>query len=223
MSSTVPFTDDNSLQNTRSDVPVIDLNSDQMRRHSTLQDNHPTIVPTTQKQYEQHTVPVIDVLNDRQNNQSSSSTDRNNIDYENDQLHNQATNNSQHQEHQDQYDITNEVTNDSSLSSIKPGLAVQYQDWDEYPIHDAVVISRAGKSSGKNKHFWNTTRPDGSNHVVDFSKVHRWKPNISDENNDNTQENITDSALLALNKSKEIDSKIIELEQWKTMGVYREV
>jgi len=111
-----------------------------------------------------------------------------------------------------------------ALNSLKSGMVVQYQDWEGYPFHDATITKRAGKASGKNKHFWNTVRTNGSDHVVDFSKVHNLKPlspsqtNISDH-----QENIPDAVMLAVNKTNEMNAKFAELNQWKSMGVYREL
>ena len=61
-----------------------------------------------------------------------------------------------------------------SLSSIKPGIKVTYQDFpgSDQPVHQATIKSRAGKAKGKYADFWNTKRNDGTDHTVDFSKVH---------------------------------------------------
>ena len=112
-----------------------------------------------------------------------------------------------------------------SLDSLKSGLKVRYQDWDEYPVHEATILSRAGKAKGANKHFWNTTRSDGSNHVVDFSKVHNWEicETLNVSVTENETEFIVDPVLHVTNKSREMEAKHTELEQWKSMGVYREI
>ena len=111
-----------------------------------------------------------------------------------------------------------------SLSSIKPGIKVTYQDFpgSDQPVHQATIKSRAGKAKGKYADFWNTKRDDGTDHTVDFSKVHNWKIQES-EPNVTVQEHQTDTLLLASKQSKELEAKITELNQWKTMGVYKEV
>ena len=108
---------------------------------------------------------------------------------------------------------------------IKSGISIQYQDWDKHPVHEAIVGSRAGKSHGKYKHLWNTTRQDGSNHVVDFSQVYRWnyKDATSNDTHETEQENLSNTALLITKQTTEINAKMVELEQWKTMGVYNEI
>ena len=138
-----------------------------------------------------------------------------------------VTNSDDQTQDHDEIPITPNRVQNPPLSSLRSGLAVQYQDWEEYPIHEAVISSRAGKSSGKYQHFWNTTRTDGSHHVVDFSKVYQWNHKsleINDNSNHtNSQENISDPVLIVSNKSKELTAKISELEQWKSMGVYHEI
>ena len=84
--------------------------------------------------------------------------------------------------------------------------------------------------------------------MVDFSKVFKWNHINADANanddshpgddvyietsqksctpvdtSNNSQENLTDSILIVSNKTKELTAKLTELEQWKAMGVYREV
>ena len=64
--------------------------------------------------------------------------------------------------------------------------------------------------------------PDG--HAVDFNTVHELE--IVQQviyDHDQCQETLVDEALLTTNKSKELGAKKTELEQWKTMGVYKEV
>ena len=105
---------------------------------------------------------------------------------------------------------------------------MEYQDWEKYLKHEAEIVSRAGKASGKYMHTWNTTRSDGSSHVVDFKKVYCWseKPSVNEvnaEDDDIDQENHIDMALLTAKQNKELEAKLVELDQWKAMGVYKEV
>ena len=122
--------------------------------------------------------------------------------------------------------------NDSpSLSSIKPGMKVKYQDFSgsDQPIHQATIKSRAGKAKGKYSDHWNTERNNGSDHIVDFSKVHSWEiqqsePDATVEHQpDTTVEHQSDTLLLACKQSRELEAKMTELNQWKDMGVYKEV
>ena len=122
--------------------------------------------------------------------------------------------------------------NDSpSLSSIKPGMKVKYQDFSgsDQPIHQATIKSRAGKAKGKYSAHWNTERNDGSDHIVDFSDVHSWEiqqsePDATVEHQpDTTVEHQSDTLLLACKQSRELEAKMTELNQWKDMGVYKEV
>ena len=112
-----------------------------------------------------------------------------------------------------------------SLNKIKSGVRIQYTEWEGYPDHEGTVVSRAGKASGANKHWWNTNNPDGSKKAVDFSKVFKWRmlPDNNTAEQDNTDETVIDPVLLITNKTKELNSKLVELRQWKDMGVYQEV
>ena len=100
---------------------------------------------------------------------------------------------------------------------------MRYRDYADQAAHEGIVTTRAGKARGVNRHWWNTIRPDGSNHAVDFSSVHEWEIMPQDNGQEQGHETLVDEALLSINKSRELDAKKIELEQWKTMGVYQEV
>ena len=143
-------------------------------------------------------------------------------------------------ESHDEQPIANNEANDTNsdnqhttisnppLNSIKPGMKIEYQEFSRiyknHPNHEATIKSRAGKASGKYTNCWNTTRQDGTHHIVDFSKVHSWqiKPNNS-EVQDTNQEYLIDSLLITSKQSRELNAKVAELAQWKTMEVYKEV
>ena len=124
-------------------------------------------------------------------------------------------------------------------SEIRKGVKVRYKDYAGQQTYEGTIISRAGRAKGKYKHCWNTVRPDGSNHVVDFDEVYKWEiiPLEDDSHAQNIQHNKTtdldlshqcqetlmDKVLLTTNKSKELDAKNTELEQWKSRAVYKEV
>ena len=97
---------------------------------------------------------------------------------------------------------------------------------EDHPVQEATIVSRAGKASGQYSSYWNTIRPDGSNHIVDFSKIHRWsilKPDPECEPSETDQENQVDLAFLVSRQTKESEAKSIELDQWRSMGVYKEI
>lgn len=119
---------------------------------------------------------------------------------------------------------TADARTNAGMSQIKPGVKVRYRDYADLPIHEGIVTTRAGKVRGANRHWWNTIRPDGSNHAVDFNSVHEWEiVQQGSYDQEQCQETLVDEAFLTINKSRELDAKKIELEQWKTMGVYKEV
>jgi hypothetical protein len=132
--------------------------------------------------------------------------------------------------HEVSVDTTTGAMNDRSTpinpatSQIKPGIKVRYRDYADQPTHEGIVTTRAGKARGVNRHWWNTTRPNGTSHAVDFNAVHEWEI-IPQDNLDQEQgqETLVNATLLTINKSRELDAKKIELEQWKTMDVYQEV
>ena len=114
------------------------------------------------------------------------------------------------------------------LKTIRPGMKVKYQEFSRtyknHPIHHATIRSRAGKASGRYASHWNTYRDDGSDHIVDFSKVHSWQ--IQPDQTlitDTAQEHQTDALLLASTHSREMNAKLTELDQSRSMGVYKEV
>ena len=116
------------------------------------------------------------------------------------------------------------------LGSIRRGMKVKLQEfsqvYEDHPVQEATIVSRAGKASGQYSSHWNTIRPDGSSHIVDFSKVHRWsilKPDSECEPSETDQENQVELALLVSRQTKELEAKHIELDQWRSMGVYKEI
>ena len=128
---------------------------------------------------------------------------------------------------------------------IKVGARIRYKDYIDEPQYEGIVTSRAGKVKGANKNWWNTRRPDGSNHAVNLDQVYEWEilPHTEEASPSSTnaiqdsqcqesltniqdsqcQESLVCDTLLAINKSKEVHAKQIELEQWKSMDVYHEI
>ena len=121
---------------------------------------------------------------------------------------------------------------------IKTGAKIRYKDYVGDPTCEGVVTSRGGKATGPYKNWWNTTNSDGTQRAVNLDTVFEWEI-VADETDssqtessdmtsqssqDNTtQETVINNALLATNKTKELEAKHAELAQWKTMGVYEEV
>ena len=121
------------------------------------------------------------------------------------------------------------------MHSIKPGIGVKYVEWEGYPENEVIVKSRAGKTTSKNKDWWNTIASDGTKTAVHFGKVFQWNilpgaPEIVPAVNEDTEvTEVTEQAnsyeisantiLHTTNKSREMNAKLIELKQWKDMDV----
>ena len=75
-----------------------------------------------------------------------------------------------------------------------------------------MILSRAGKSSGMNKYWFNIKDlEDGSMKNVDFENINGW-------------ENLNEEFLLCNNETFDVvEAKLKELENWKNNKVYREV
>jgi len=123
---------------------------------------------------------------------------------------------------------TNQLAKSSPRILVKKGMKISHTDFEGQPSYVATINSRAGRATGVNRNWWNTTREDGSQHAVNLDEVYEW--HIVDENSpdqntpdDIPQENVIDDTLLATNKTREHEAKLKELDQWKTMGVYEEV
>ena len=84
------------------------------------------------------------------------------------------------------------------LNSIRVGSKIQYQDFPEviegFPVRTISVDSRAGKAKGPHTHVWNTSSLDGSQRVVDFSKVSKWK-HIDTSDTDTNEEHLVNTVM----------------------------
>jgi len=208
--SNIPVFTDNNASPSDHPIPI------ENNQAAALPNNYPVETP----------IAVPDGRNTASNDANNDIIDTNNQDPTN--------------ESHDEQPIANNEANDTNsdnqhttisnppLNSIKPGMKIEYQEFSRtyknHPNHEATIKSRAGKASGKYTNCWNTTRQDGTHHIVDFSKVHSWqiKPNSS-EVQDTNQEYLIDSLLITSKQSRELNAKVAELAQWKTMEVYKEV
>jgi hypothetical protein len=109
---------------------------------------------------------------------------------------------------------------------LKPGQTVRYLDASTGEHCTARVISRAGKATGRNKHWYNLkySSPEQMSGVelsVDLSKVQGFEcvENDTEDANDNgnREENI-----LVLEDLSFASAKCAELQSWKTNQVYVE-
>ena len=88
-----------------------------------------------------------------------------------------------------------------------------YHNPDLKSWNEALVLGRAGKSSGKNKTWFNLKDLTNNKHLsVDFSQIKGWK---------NTEEKV----LIADSRDNMeiLQAKPTELENWITHTVYEEV
>ena len=142
--------------------------------------------------------------------------------------HENGTSNSDHASNLRRVARSNvENTNKSSkhaIKSIKPGDKIQYEEWENHPTTRAVIISRAGKATGKHSGWWNTINESGEQRAVDLNKVHSWdfQQNLSSQPADSLELQ-TDPVLVITNKQRQTKAKNAELQQWKDMSVYQEV
>ena len=95
------------------------------------------------------------------------------------------------------------------------GSEVTYEDPDRNEWRKAIILSRAGKSSGMNKYWFNIKDlEDGSMKSVDFENINSWK-------------NLNEEVLLCKNEMFDIEeAKLNELDNWKNNWknkVYSEV
>ena len=95
------------------------------------------------------------------------------------------------------------------------GSKVAYEDPDRNDWTKAMILSRAVKSSGVNKYWFNIKDlEDGSMKSVDFENINSWK-------------NLNEEVLLCKNEMFDIEeAKLNELDNWKNNWknkVYSEV
>ena len=114
------------------------------------------------------------------------------------------------------HNVQRNYNNPTKTSGILPktNTKVIYHNPDTDSWNKALVIGRAGKSTGKNKTWVNVKNlQDNSHQSVDFSKIEGWK-------------NIEEEVLISKYSDINIDiikAKSIELENWKTHNVYEVV
>ena len=102
----------------------------------------------------------------------------------------------------------NNYSNLTKPSGILPKVntKVIYHNPDTNSWNEALVLGKAGKSTGKNKTWLNIKNLQNNSHQsVDFSKIEGWK-------------NIQEEVLITKHSNKNIDilkTKSIELENWK--------
>ena len=104
--------------------------------------------------------------------------------------------------------------NPTKLTGVIPSLKseITYEDPDTNEWRKAMIISRAGKASGKNKYWFNVKDlEDDTVKSVDFENIRSWK-------------NLNEEVSLCKNETFEVvEAKLRELENWKNNNVYNEV
>ena len=100
------------------------------------------------------------------------------------------------------------------IKTSKVNTKVIYHNPDTNSWNEALILGKAGKSTGKNKASLNIKNlHDNSHRSVDFSKIEGWK-------------NIEEEVLITKHSDKNVDilkAKSVELENWKMHKVYEEV
>ena len=133
-------------------------------------------------------------------------------------------------------------------SKIHVGSVISYKDpsLPEMGEISATILSRGGKSKGKNNNWWNTISSNGEKRAINIKQMQSVsvsnnkngtlltsdqedtpKPCLftSDQENLYTipdEENVTDT-FLSKEKEKDLDAKIKELASWKDQQVYSEI
>ena len=88
---------------------------------------------------------------------------------------------------------------------------IEYKVKRNDPWKEAIVISRAGKATGKNKYWMNIKDlEDGTFKSINFEEIEQWR--LKDE-----------VILLADNNHSTIEAKHLELQNWRYHKVYTEV
>ena len=104
--------------------------------------------------------------------------------------------------------------NPTKLTGVIPSLKseITYEDPDTNEWRKAMIISRTGKASGKNKYWFNVKDlEDDTVKSVDFENIRSWK-------------NLNEEVSLCKNETFEVvEAKLRELENWKNNNVYNEV
>ena len=104
--------------------------------------------------------------------------------------------------------------NPTKAAGVIPSIKskITYQESESNLWKRAVVMSRAGKATGRNKYWFNVKDLDNdSMRSVDFENVSSWK-------------NINEEVLISKNETFEVtEAKLRELENWKNNKVYQEV
>ena len=124
-------------------------------------------------------------------------------------------------------------TSTSRLNSMRRHTQIMYKDNEEDSWIVATTNSRAGKSTGKNAHWWNVTHEDGDEKSINLSQK-IWK-RCDQTTNDSSipaatlpllQQNdeiLPEHILLTRNNDEEAAAKQTELQEWKSREVYNEI
>lgn len=104
-----------------------------------------------------------------------------------------------------------------NLSQLRPGMSIKYNNEKGQNV-SAIITTRAGKSSGKHRNWWNIIHTDGTEEAVDFSCM-------NDININNTPNStlITQLAFIADVEEGILKAKLEELLQWESQEVYTEI
>ena len=104
--------------------------------------------------------------------------------------------------------------NPTKLTGVIPSLKseITYEDPDTNEWRKAMIISRAGKASGKNKYWFNVKDlEDDTMKSIDFENIRNWK-------------NLSEEVLLCKNETFQVvEAELRELENWKNNNVYHKI
>ena len=95
-----------------------------------------------------------------------------------------------------------------------------------------MIINRAGKATEKYSNCWNISNNDGQWLLIDLSKINQWEitkePHIKSKNENELSNQLSSlslneisddetqihETLVTTNKSQQLETKMIELDQW---------
>ena len=63
----------------------------------------------------------------------------------------------------------------NKLAKLRPKTKIKYKVNENDNLQSAEIISRAGKSSGKNRNWWNIENLSGNQQSLNFEKVHHFE------------------------------------------------
>ena len=109
----------------------------------------------------------------------------------------------------------------NTTDTFKQDQTIRYKDVTEDAWTNATIVNRAGKSTGKNKNWWNISCDDGTSKSIDVSqKIIELVNNLNSESDVIEEE--TEYTFLT-KKDEELEAKQMELNEWKNRQVYKEV